>query len=168
MKAEELIKHLNLKPHPEEGGFYYETYRSEEFLTKDAMNWSEYSGDRSYATAIYYLLTPETFSEMHILPTDEMFHFYYGDPIEMLQLLPDGSGKTIKIGRDFKAGMYPQVLIPKGVWQGSRLIPGGEFALIGATMSPGFHFDDYRGGTRKELTEQYPDFKDLIEVLTKR
>jgi len=164
--ADQIKSLLNLKPHPKEGGYFVETYRSSEHITKDALP-ARYKGDRSLATAIYYLLTPDTFSTMHRLQTDEVFHFYTGDPVEMLQLRPDGSGRVITLGPDILNGMHPQAIVPKGVWQGVRLIPGGRFALLGTTMSPGFEFVDYESGHRELLVESYPEFRDLIIALTK-
>ena len=85
------------------------------------------------------------------MQSDEIFHFYLGDPVEMLQLLPDGRGKTVTIGLDLRAGMMPQVVVPRGVWQGSRLVAGGKFALLGCTVAPGFDFADYEHGRRTDL-----------------
>lgn len=156
---------LNLTLHPEEGGYYVETYRSNERIPTEALP-DRYDGPRSFATAIYYLLTPDAFSAMHRLSTDEIFHFYVGDPVEMLQLSPDGSGKILILGPEILKGMSPQVIVPRGVWQGSRLCPGGRFALLGTTMSPGFEFSDYESGQRDVLVASYPDFRDLIVALT--
>jgi predicted cupin superfamily sugar epimerase len=165
LTADSVKSLLNLKPHPEEGGFFKETYRSPHTLSKDMLP-DEYEEKRSLATAIYYLLTSDTFSALHRLPADELFHFYLGDPVEMLQLFPDGSGKTITLGPDITNGMQLQGLVRKGVWQGSRLCPGGQFALLGTTMSPGFESDDYEPGEREKLIAEYPQFEDLIRVLT--
>lgn len=156
---------LNLRPHPEEGGYFEETYRSHQRITKVALP-ENYESDRPFATAIYYLLTPDTFSAIHRLPTDEIFHFYLGDPVEMLQLLPDGSGRMITLGPDILNGMYPQVIVLKGTWQGSRLLSGGKFALLGTTMSPGFEPADFESGQRDILVDSYPQFRDLITALT--
>ena len=157
---------LNLKPHPEEGGYFRETYRSHHSFSKDTLP-AGYAEERSIATAIYFLLTPDTFSALHRLPTDEIFHFYLGDPVEMLQLLPDGSGRTITLGPDIMSSMQLQVVVKKGVWQGSRLCAGGQFALLGTTMSPGFESCDYESGQRERLMADYPQFKSLIKVLTR-
>ena len=157
---------LNLKPHPEEGGFFRETYRSPYILSKELLPGS-YVEERSFATAIYYLLTPDTYSALHRLPTDELFHFYLGDPVEMLQLLPDGSGKTITLGQEITNGMQLQAVVKKGVWQGSQLCAGGQFALLGTTMSPGFESSDYESGQREQLIADYPQFENLIRVLTR-
>jgi predicted cupin superfamily sugar epimerase len=118
-------------------------------------------------TAIYYLLTPYTFSAMHRVPGDEIFHFYQGDAVEMLQLPPDGEGKVVVLGNDLLAGMRPQVVVPGGVWQGSRLVAGGRFALLGTTMSPGFDYSDYEAGRRADLAGRFPQFAQFIEQLTR-
>ncbi len=164
--ADQIKTSLHLKPHPEEGGYFVETYRSSEYIPAGALP-DRYKGLRSYATAIYYLLTPETFSAIHRIQSDEIFHFYFGDPVEMLQLWPDGSGKTLILGSDFLNGMKPQVIVPRGIWQGARLLKGGRFALLGTTVSPGFEFADYESGRQDRLAESYPQFRDLIIALTK-
>jgi len=163
--AQEVIDRLGLQPHPEEGGFFAETHRSDENYSAEVLP-GRYVGDRCHGTAIYYLLTPETFSHMHRLESDEIFHFYLGDPCEMLQLHPDGSGETIVLGGDLRAGQRPQVVVPRSSWQGMRLLPGGEFGLMGCTVAPGFEFVDYAHGTREELVEAYPDFAEAIVRLT--
>ena len=126
-----------------------------------------YGAPRLFGCAIYYMLTPDTFSEMHRLKSDELYHFYLGDPVEMLQLSPNRKGKIITIGNDLLAGMYPQTLVPYAVWQGSRLAPGGRYALLGCTAAPGFDFADYEPGKRDELARQYPEFGELIAELTR-
>jgi len=166
LTADQIIILFNLKPHPKEGGYFAETYRSLEILSEKALP-SRYKGLRSFGTAIYYLLTPETFSAVHRLQSDEVFHFYLGDPVEMLQLWPDGSGKVITIGSDILNEIQPQVVVPRGVWQGARLIKDGSFALLGTTVSPGFELEDYETGRRDELVKSYPQFRELIIPLTK-
>jgi len=164
--AREVIDMLGLTPHPEEGGFFREGHRSAETLSADVLP-ERYGSARCHSTAIYYLLTPETYSHMHRLETDEVFHFYLGDPCEMLHLHPDGRGETVLLGQDLAAGQRPQVVVPRGVWQGMRLVPGGAFALMGCTVAPGFEYEDYAHGARTELLGQYPDFAELIRLLTK-
>jgi predicted cupin superfamily sugar epimerase len=166
LTADQVITLLNLKPHPDEGGYFVETYRSLEALSEKALP-SRYKGVRSFGTAVYYLLTPESFSTMHRLQSDEIFHFYLGDPIEMLQLSPDGSGRILILGSDILHGIQPQVVVPRGVWQGARLLNDGKFALLGTTVSPGFEFVDYESGRRNDLAKSYPQFRDLITALTK-
>lgn len=156
----------NRATHPCEGGFYVETYRANGMIPRQALG-QHYSGERVFGTAIYYLLTPTTFSALHQLPGDEIFHFYFGDPVEMLQLRANGEGATVLLGTDFKGQMRPQVVVAGGVWQGSRLLPGGQFALLGATMAPGFDFSDYRAGQRADLIARYPNFEGKIVSLTR-
>src|SRR5260370_413392 len=157
--VEEIIAVLQLSPHPVEGGFFRETYRGLDRVSRPA-------GERSMATAIYYLLTPQSCSALHRLPTDEIFHFYLGDPVRMLQLWPDGSSRQFILGNDVLGGQHPQLVVPGGVWQGSHLIDGRRFALLGATMAPGFDYADYESGQRGLLAERYPGQSDLIRRLT--
>src|SRR5262249_43063234 len=102
----------------------------------------------------------------HRLPTDEIFHFYLGSPVEMLQLYEDGRGRVVTLGSNLLAGQSPQLVVPAGVWQGSCLAPGGAFALLGTTMAPGFDFADFEPGDRSLLNAQYPEFADFIRRLS--
>lgn len=159
--TQDVIRLLQLQPLQIEGGWFRETYRSTRSITLDG------GKTRTLATAIFYLLTPETFSEIHRLPGDEIFHFYLGDPVEMLHLHADLSVERIMLGQDLIAGQRLQVVVPGGVWQGARLAPGGRFALMGTTMSPGFSYDDYESGDRGKLVAEYTDVAAEIEALTK-
>jgi hypothetical protein len=166
MNADDVKKTLGLVPHPREGGFYVRTYESGERIPATAFSDGRYSGSRHTGTAIYYLLEPGTFSEIHRLKSDEIFHFYAGDPVEMLQLHAGGKGEIIRIGNRLEAGERPQVVVRRNIWQGSHLVPGGRWALLGCTVSPGFEFEDYETGTREALCAQWPAFSDLIRELT--
>jgi predicted cupin superfamily sugar epimerase len=165
MTPEELIRRLDLVPHPE-GGFFRETYRSPVEIPAGSLP-AGYDAARPAATAIYYLLVPGTFSALHRLRGEELFHFYLGDPVEMLQLGEAGAGERLVLGPDLSAGMVPQVRVPPGVWQGSRLRPGGRYALLGTTMSPGFEYADFEFGDRAALLRAYPGFQDEILSLTR-
>ncbi len=165
MTAEELIDILGLKPLPMEGGYFRETYRSQDTISGEALP-DRYSESKSLCTAIYYLLTPDTCSKIHRLPTDEIFHFYLGDPVYLLQLWPDGTSKSITLGTEIHKGQQVQLIVPHGVWQGSFLLEGGKFALMGTTVSPGFDFSDYESADRDELTRRFPEDAELIEKLT--
>jgi predicted cupin superfamily sugar epimerase len=167
LTPERIIETLGLRPHPAEGGHFVETWRADERTEADALP-PRYGGPRDHATAIYYLLTPDTFSEMHRLLSDEVFHFYLGDPVEVLRLHPDGSGELVVLGADLAAGQRPQVLVPRGVWQGSRLVEGGRAALMGCTVAPGFEFADYESGRREDLVSGWPDWRERIEALTRQ
>jgi hypothetical protein len=160
MTADEIKQRLNLKPHPE-GGFYRQTY-----ISADGIELPR--GHRAFSTAIYYLLEPGTFSEMHQLDSDEVFHFYQGDPVELLQLNPDGSSAIFTLGPDLAAGQHPQLVVPAGVWQGSRLVDGGTVALLGCTVAPGFDFADFRTSSYAELTAKWPKEAERIRKLTRK
>jgi len=164
--AEELIRFLHLEPLPGEGGWYRETHRSALQLPADVLA-PRYRDAHAAGTAIYYLLTPDTFSALHRLPTDEVFHFYLGDPVEMLQLGPNPAdgGRILTLGSDILAGQQVQTVVPAGVWQGSLLRTGGAFALMGTTMAPGFDFADYEAADRDALIAAFPDFAERIDRL---
>jgi predicted cupin superfamily sugar epimerase len=166
--ADEIKRRLGLRPHPREGGWFVETWRAQEIIPGAALPERYGAASRAAGTAIYYLLEPGNFSEMHRLRSDEVFHFYLGDPVEMLQLWPDGTGRRMLLGADLAGGMLPQMVVPQGVWQGSRLVDGGRFALLGCTVSPGFDYADYETGTRAELLAESREWADLIEALTRR
>jgi uncharacterized protein len=163
--AEDIIRLLDLQPLAMEGGFFRETYRSTRRLSPSCLG-TPFQQEKAAGTAIYYLLTPETISALHRLPTDEIFHHYCGGAVEMLQLWPDGRTEVVVLGSDFAAGQRPQVVVPAGVWQGSRLLLGAEYALMGTTMAPGFDYADFESGVRAELIERYPGEQERIKSLT--
>ncbi len=165
LKAADVIRMLDLQPLAIEGGFFRETYRSKRRLAPSCLG-DPYQQEKAAGTAIYYLLTPETFSALHRLPTDEIFHHYLGGAVEMLQLWPDGRSSVVLLGSDLAAGQRPQVVVPAGVWQGSRLLPGADFALMGTTMAPGFDYADFESGMRGELIQRYPGELERIRLLT--
>ena len=160
MTAQEIIARLELKPHPVEGGYFRRTYTSQQTVQLER-------GERAQGTAIYYLLEPGTFSEMHVLESDELFHFYLGDAVDMLQLWPDGTARVVVVGPDLAAGQAVQHLVPAGVWQGTRLLAGGTVALLGCSVCPGFDFADYRNGSYAELAERWPGEAERIRALTR-
>ena len=160
MTANEIKTLLKLEPHPVEGGFYRRTYTSPGTVELPR-------GVRAQGTAIYYLLEAATFSEMHVLESDEIFHFYLGDPVEMLQLYPGGRSEVLILGPDLAAGQRVQVVVPAGVWQGTRLVGDGKVALLGCTVTPGFDFADYRNAQYAELAARWPSQAERIRALTR-
>jgi predicted cupin superfamily sugar epimerase len=162
--SQQVIELLQLEPLAIEGGFFRETYRSKLIIPAAALP-KTYIGDRNVSTAIYYLLTPETFSAIHRVKSEELFHFYAGDPVEMLRLGPNG-GETVTIGNDLAAGQLPQVIVPGSVWQGCRLVAGGGWALLGCTVAPGFDYGDFEAARRAELIAAFPEFAEQIAALT--
>jgi uncharacterized protein len=158
--AEQIKALLELAPHPIEGGHFRQTWASPGIIDLPR-------GTRSQGTAIYYLLERGHFSEMHVLQSDEMFHFYLGDPVEMLQLFPDGRSALSTLGQDLEAGQQVQVLVPAGVWQGTRLIGDGKMALLGCTVVSGFDYADYRNASYEELAARWPGRAERIRMLTR-
>jgi predicted cupin superfamily sugar epimerase len=163
-----IIAKLNLQPMPVEGGLVAQTYRSAQAISLDSLP-DGYSGSRAFSTAIYYALTadPDSFSALHCLATDEIYHFYLGDPVELLLLLPGGASRHVILGQDLLGEQYVQLLVPAGTWQGLRLAPGGRFALMGTTMAPGFTQDDFTLGERATLLAGWPQESDLITCFTR-
>ena len=169
MDADTIKRLLKLEPLTFEGGFFRETYRSALEISADALP-ARYGAPRSAGTAIYYLLDPTTFSGLHRLKSDETYHFYQGDPVEMLTLAPDGQAHRVVLGSDLAAGHTPQYTVVAGLWQGSRLLDGGRVALMGTTMAPGFDRNDFEGVSatvQSELQARFPAFTDLIAALVR-
>jgi len=168
--VEEIIRVLDLQPLPVEGGLFRETYQSAERLPAGTLPERYGQEDKPFGTAILYLLTADkdSFSALHRLPSDEIYHFYLGDPLEMTLLLPDGSSRQVILGSDVLNGQQVQYVAPQGAWQGSRLVPGGRFALLGTSMAPGFTPSDFEPGQRETLLARYPQERERIEALTRR
>lgn len=162
MTADEIKKMLGLEPLPDEGGSFRRTYESRARIASAR-------GERFAGTAIYYLLEPGSFSEMHVLQSDELYHFYLGTSVEMLQLWPDGSARVVRLGQDLLAGEQVQLQVPAGVWQGTRLLDerAGSFALMGCSLTPGFDFADYRNARAEELIAKWPAESERIRKLTR-
>ena len=166
LTPDQVIRHLKLTPLTPEGGYYRETYRSDETVAAGTLS-ARYSGGRSMWAAIYFLLTPDAFSAMHRLSTDEVYHFYLGDPVELVELSPGASSNVVSIGPNILQGMMLQHVVRRGTWQGLRLAPGGKMALLGTTTAPGFDQVDYEHGDKDRLLAEYPEAEDLIRALTR-
>jgi uncharacterized protein len=166
--AQKLIRHFKMEKIPAEGPWFTVTYRSQDVLDAKSLP-ARYRGNRLASTAIYAVQTKEDFSAMHKLATDEIWHFYGGDPLEMLLLYPDGHGEVVIIGPDVFNGQQPQFIVPRDVWQGSAPTGSGpdSFAFFANTLAPGFEFEDFEMGYRDELQKRYPQFADHINRLTR-
>lgn len=155
-QAQQWIDRLQMQPHPE-GGFYKETYRS-------AGNIPDL--DRSYATGIYYLLLENAFSAFHRIKSDEMWHFYAGETLEIAVLSPDGSLKIHRLGPRWEQGGRFQLVVPANHWFASRMMDTTTYALVGCTVSPGFDFRDFEMAERKNLLNEFPQHQAIIQQLT--
>lgn len=159
-QALSLIDLLSLQAHPE-GGFYRETFRS-------ALELSELpqGGTRSASTAIYFLLPAGTFSAFHRVRSDEVWHFYDGDPLEIHTIDEAGVYSLQILGRSYTEGQRPQAVVPAGVWQAARP-QGDSFSLCGCTVAPGFDFSDFEMPSREELLSRFPKQRSILVSLTR-
>lgn len=164
ISAADIIEILSLKPHPE-GGYFREIYRTPGRIPAEALP-TEYGGERSYCTAIYYLLEGDACSKLHRIASDEIWHFYLGDPLVVAEIDPAGQTRETTLGPDLKSGHILQHVVHAKRWFGAYLPPDSGWALVGCTVAPGFDFADFEMGKRDELLKQFPAAKDIIEKLT--
>jgi predicted cupin superfamily sugar epimerase len=161
-----IISKFDLKPLPFEGGYFIETFRSGKTVFNE-----DHSGikSRSLCTSIIYLITSGSFSKLHRLPGEEIFHFYFGDPVKMLNISESGKAEIIMLGNEFEKGEVPQHVVGGNCWQGIFLSEEKSpvFALLGTTMSPGFDLNDYESaaGHKDILLKNYPEFSEVIKKL---
>ena len=156
--AAEVARWFKLEPLAEEGGFFRRTAESAVLLPE--------TGRRAYS-GIYSLLTPDGFSALHRLSADEIWCFHAGDAVESLRLSPDGRGGWVRLGLAPSAGEQPQNVVPANTWQGTRLLPGGRWALMSCIVAPEFRWEDFELGRRDALVSAYPDFIEGIRALTR-
>ncbi|MGI9190508.1 MAG: cupin domain-containing protein [Chitinophagaceae bacterium] len=161
MTAEQLIDRFNLLPHPE-GGYYRETYRAELQIPG-----SELGTIRAVSTGIYFMLTAGNFSALHRIKSDEMWHFYGGDAIDIVELTPEGQWINTRLGNDINAGELPQYVVKAGHWFGSCVSNNKPFGLVGCTVAPGFDFADFELANRTELQHAFPAHASAIEMWTR-
>jgi uncharacterized protein len=164
MTAGYLIEYLELVHHPE-GGWFRESYRSQEQVQTDALP-QRFGGERSFGTAIYFLLESGDISALHRIKSDEIWHFYAGVPLLIHLIFPDGGYQMVQLGADLTAGQQFQAVVPAGCWFGAEL-SGEGFALVGCTVAPGFDFTDFELARRTELQDVYPEHATLITRLTR-
>ena len=162
--AKYWIEKLDLAKHPE-GGYFKEVYRSAENIPKTALP-ARYRSNRNFATSIYFLLEGKEFSSFHRIQSDETWHFYVGSTLELNVLNADGSLSTYLLGRNMEKGENLQLTIPRNHWFGARILAPDSFALLGCTVAPGFHFDDFELADRSKLLEQFPEHGEIIKGLT--
>ncbi|WP_373058147.1 cupin domain-containing protein [Zunongwangia sp. H14] len=162
-EAREIIKKLDLKPHPE-GGYFRETYRSKEEIEEAHL--PGFDSKRNFSTCIYFLLTSSTFSAFHKIKQDEIWHFYDGAPIRLHLISEEGEHSEVIIGKNFSAGEVPQFVVPGGYWFAATVAEEDSYTLVGCTVSPGFDFEDFILGERKELQKKFPQHHKLISHLT--
>ena len=159
-----IIHKLKLEPHPE-GGYFKETYRSLGELDERSLG-QDYIGKRNFSTCIYFLLTSDSFSALHRIKQDEIWHFYDGSPIRLHVISELGVHTTHIIGRNLEKNETPQFVVPGGCWFGAEVINKNSYSLVGCTVSPGFDFKDFELKSKKELLALFPDNEEIISKLT--
>jgi predicted cupin superfamily sugar epimerase len=163
--AEYWIKKLGLEKHPE-GGWFKEVYRSEETTAAEHLP-ERFKGERHHSTSIYFMLTSFTFSAFHRIKSDELWHFYDGSAVTIHIIDEGGKHSHVILGREIDKGEVLQYAIPHGVWFGAEVIDEDSFSLVGCTVAPGFHFDDFELARRNELAGKHPEHIKIIERLTR-
>jgi len=164
-KSKQWISKLKLNPHPE-GGFYSETYRSDEMLLRSSLD-DRYAGSRSISTSIYFLLEGNQFSAFHKIKSDELWHFYDGSAVKLYLISEDGTLEIKVVGININKNELPQITIPKNIWFAAEPIKKENYTLVGCTVAPGFDFNDFELGKRKELLQRFSQHKDLIIRFTR-
>jgi predicted cupin superfamily sugar epimerase len=159
-------KHLQLIHHIE-GGWYSEVYKSAVTIAASHLP-SQFKGDRSACTHIYFMLEKGEFSAFHRIQSDELWHFYSGDPLIIYELENDGTLIKHYLGKDLEKGQSLFCVVKSGNWFASEVMENSKYALVGCTVSPGFDFADFELANRNMLTEKFPDHKALIERLCRQ
>lgn len=166
MTIEEYVAYYQMQPHPE-GGFYKETYRSGTSISFDK-GVDRFDGERSIATAIYFLITAGNFSAFHRIKSDELWHFYAGQALSVHVLHEDGRYEQMRVGNNPAAGEVFQAMVPAGAWFASECAPGSNFSFVGCTVSPGFDFADFELAEADALSKHYPEHVALIKRLCRQ
>src|SRR6187399_2077022 len=159
-QVKRLIKQFEMQPHFE-GGWYKQTYKSNEQVAAAALP-GRFGGDRSFSTAIYFLLEKGNFSAFHRIKSDECWHFYAGDPLLIYIIEQNGEIKIISLGNDLEKGQSFQYVVPANCWFASRPASESEYSFVGCTVSPGFEFDDFELADATVLSTIYPQHKHII------
>lgn len=164
-EAQYFINHLQLQPHPE-GGWYKETYRSEDEISVAGLP-NRFSASRVVSTGIYFLLEDGDFSAFHRIKSDEMWHFYAGDTLEIFVIDEQGELEVICLGADIANGEVFQAVVKAGAWFASKPKSTAVFSLVGCTVAPGFDFDDFEMAQCDLLVAEFPKHTLLIRNLTR-
>ena len=159
----EIVDHYKMLPHPE-GGYYKETYRSPEQIDVDALP-ARFNGNRNFSTAIYFLLEKGNFSAFHRIQSDETWHFYAGQALNIYILQENGVLEIIQLGPEILKGQTFQATVPAGCWFASAPADNSAFSFVGCTVAPGFDFMDFELAKANELKAAFPIHAELISKL---
>lgn len=165
-RAADVVDLLGLQPLDQEGGWFRRTAESALVIPGSALP-AGHGGPRRAYSVIHALFTPEGFSALHRLISDEIWCFHAGDPLESLRLHPDGRGEWIRLGLAPAAGFRMMDIVAANAWQGTRLVPGGRWALVSCMVVPEFVWTDFELADRAALAGRYPAFAEGIASLTR-
>lgn len=165
-EAASWIARLGLAPHPE-GGWFRETYRAVETIPAAGLP-ERFTGDRSFSTAIYFLLESGQFSALHRIKSDELWFFHAGAPLSIHCLTVDGQHRALTLGPNPNRDEGLQAIVPAGSWFGAQPLAADSFSLVSCTVAPGFDFADFEMGSRDELLALFPQQREIIVRLTRR
>jgi predicted cupin superfamily sugar epimerase len=163
LTADEIKSRFDMQPHPT-CGFFTQSYESNLLIPQSVL--SGYDGARPLASALYFLVTQDAHTVLHHIRSDQMYHHYLGDPLEVLLLHRDGRGEVVTVGPDLSAGMRPQLLVPGMTFHISRVRPGGDYAFMGTTAWPSVTPDDLEIGDPEALSTTYPAMREQIAAFT--
>lgn len=153
IKADQIIEQYQMQAHPE-GGYFKETYRCEEIIN-----------NRNLSTAIYFLLKNGDKSHFHRIKSDELWHFYIGGPLKVVEIDLEGNLIETVLGKNILKGQVLQYCVKAGHWFGSTPLEKTEFSFVGCTVAPGFDFKDFELAKADELISQYPQHQSIIKEL---
>jgi predicted cupin superfamily sugar epimerase len=158
-----LVEKYSLQPHPE-GGWYTQNYKSAEIIPSCSLP-IRFGGNRVLSTAIFFLLEKDNFSAFHRIKSDECWHFYLGDPLEILILLPNNTLQTVILSNRIEENHHFQFIVPANCWFASRPASNSNFSFVGCTVAPGFDFDDFEMAKADDLVAAYPQHQSIIKKL---
>lgn len=151
MNKQQLIKILNLQPHPE-GGYYHQVYESKQT-----------TGQKSLFTSIYFLIESGNISHFHQLKSDEVWYFHGGDSLTIHMIHSTGKYEQVKLGLNVTKGEVPQHLVPAGTIFASTVEDDNQFSFVGCMVAPGFTYEDFKMNTQSELLEKFPEHTTIIK-----
>lgn len=166
LTVQNLVQQFNMLPHPE-GGYYKETYRSNEIINQEALP-ERFQGSRYFSTAIYFLLEKGNFSAFHKIKSDECWHFYAGQSLLVYVLQPNGNLDIIRVGNNLEVGETFQYVVPANCWFASEPAPESDFSFVGCTVAPGFDFEDFELAKAAELVQLFPQHQPIIARLCRQ
>lgn len=161
-RSQQLIKQLELIPHPE-GGYFKETYRSKDVIINLP---KQFEGERNYSTSIYFLLESKDFSAFHKINQDELWYFHEGSPIKIHKISPEGEYSFVILGSDVLNNQQFQHVVPADYWFAATVENTNSYSFVGCNVAPGFDFKDFVLATKQELISLFPNHTSIINQLT--